>query len=158
MNTKTKAVIAYIIIFLAGLSAGFVLNENLPSNNREYRSGLLNNGEGYGNQVHGNEQHWSETMPERANIRLTRHLNLNEDQREDFFDRMNSYKAKISNDIQDFRRDERNYIREQYSNFRAEVSAILSTEQLEKLDRVAHPDSVRQSRMRRQRGMGPGNR
>lgn len=142
MNPKRKAILAFVIIFVLGVVAGYTLNSLVqPSGTETATRQFENEREQYGQQGDG------ERNPERARERLAKHLQLTDNQRNDFFEKMSAYFHGVREKVSGFRQEEKEKIQEYYQEFRQDVSDILSESQLEKLDEVAHPDSV--DRMRR---------
>lgn len=93
----------------------------------------------------------SERM-ERGRIRLTRRLNLSDDQQRLFFPAMQQYTSELRQAIRQNRESEHEYVLQQYNEFREQISETLSNEQLLKMDDILHPDSVRSGRTNFQRG------
>lgn len=147
MNTKTKAVIAYLIVLLAGFAAGYTVHSVLSPSPPGYsysEQGRWDHERGPGGREMG--------IGQRVNERLSRQLSLQQDQKEPFFERIIQFHRGVREKVRDHRKNERDLIREHYMEFREDVSDILTEEQLQRLDEVAHPDSVEnRMHMRRQR-------
>jgi hypothetical protein len=149
MNTKTKAIIAYLIVLLAGFAAGYVVHylQEPPSYNQWNQNGEQGRWDhergGMGREMGGGMY---------PNERLARTLSLDADQRDPFFNKIRQFHRGVRDEIRSRRENEKEIILERYNEFREEVSEILSEEQLMKLDQVAHPDSVESRRNRNMRG------
>lgn len=148
MNTKIKAIIAYLVIFTVGLIVGYVIHDVNSVNNRNGRIGATENGERFFQHQTDEGRRLEGQMRSQGNNRLGSLLDLNDEQKDVFFQKLNEFRVGIRSDIRDFRMEENGYIVNRYHEFREDVSDFLSEEQLIRLDRVAHPDSVRQARTR----------
>lgn len=149
MNPKGKAILAFIIIFVLGVVAGYTLNNLVqPSEAETTTRQFENERERYGQRGDG------ERSRERAQERLAQHLQLTDDQRNDFFEKMSAYFHGVREKVSVLRQEEKEKVNEYYQEFRRDVSDILSESQLEKLDEVVHPDSV--DRIRRHERNRPG--
>lgn len=144
MNTKTKAIIAYLIVLLAGFAAGYAVHsiQSSASYDRWDQSAEQGRWEQNNRRVMGNEMGFGR----RADERLSQELSLQENQKDPFFRRIWKFHRGVRDEIHSRRENERELIRERYNTFREEVSEILTEEQLIKLDQVAHPDSVESRR------------
>lgn len=153
MNTKQKALIAYLVIFLVGLMTGVLIKDRvLPTESSEIRTEWTERGRsgerpGWGNRERGER-------PGRELIRrhLSQRLALEEDQKDDFINKLHEYHSEIRDVIRQMREDEREVIRLKYQEFRSGMTDLLTEEQLQKLDAFAHPDSVRTAGFQRMRG------
>lgn len=161
MNTKNKAILAYVVIFLVGGASGFFLNEALwprfPDVRYETGPGGPP-GPGWNGpqdtQGHGRGQNrMKDRMQRRMQSHLSRQLNLTEDQVEPFFEKFEEHRSNLRDVIGEYREEEIERVRQLYGDFRKDVEQILTEEQLKELDRIANPDSV--SRRWRQRGGPP---
>lgn len=142
MNTKTKAVIAYLIVLVAGFAAGYAVHSFQTSSTRG-----ISTAEQQGRWEHERGPKGREMgVSQRANERLSRQLSLKQDQKEPFFTKIGQFHRGVREEMRRRRENEKEIIRERYMNFRENVSEILTEEQLIKLDKVAHPDSVESRR------------
>jgi hypothetical protein len=163
MNTKTKAILAYIIIFIVGAGTGFLLNNairpDLPMRGDSAAPG------------------WFERVPERMqrgfrqgppremrggmHRQLVQELELTDDQVEPFIREMIRFRKQMGDELRGIRGREREIAREEYREFRSEMADMLNEEQLQKLDQMIHPDSLRMRSNRFRRDMierlGPRN-
>lgn len=147
MNTKTKAIIAYFVVLMAGFAAGYAVHylQYPPSYNQWNQSDEQGR---WNHDRRGMRFEAGERM--RANEKLSRALSLQEGQKDMFFNEIWQFHRGVRNELHSRREQEREVIRERYRDFRENVSEFLTAEQLIKLDKVAHPDSVetrRNSRM-----------
>lgn len=152
MNTKTKVILSFITIFLLGGVSGYLVRDSLVLSNRmdqseNYRDDRNRNDSRYGSERERTEHRAQ--MRERARNRLTNYLNLSEEQKTDFFSLLQTYQSEIRDSVQSIRSMESSYIREHYDEFKDDLSVVLSNQQLDKMDRFFHPDSVRHNRMNR---------
>lgn len=140
MNNKTKAIIAYLIVMLAGFAAGYAFHS--------YQATTTSYNQWDQSEEKGSWDHERRGMGQemgigrRVNERLSRELSLQQDQKDPFFRRIWQFRRGVRDEIRDRRENERELIRERYYAFRNDVSEILTEEQLIKLDQFAHPDSV----------------
>ncbi|MEX0944517.1 MAG: hypothetical protein WDZ38_02515, partial [Balneolaceae bacterium] len=139
MNTKTKVFFAFAVIFLIGLTSGYMLNNVVSTNDYRFEQ----NDDPRSDRGDQSRDMSSEEWQERTRNRLARSLNLSDNQREPFFRTMQSYTTDLYQVIRNRRELEHEMIMEHYRGFRDEISAILNEEQLERLDSYLHPDSVR---------------
>jgi len=150
MNNKTKAIIAYLIVLLAGFAAGYTVHSIQTQAAYEQRAQPAeqgrwehNNRGGMGNEM---------GFGRRINERLSQELSLQENQKDPFFREIWRFHRGVRVELHSRRENEREIIRKRYNAFREDVEKILTEEQLIKLDQVAHPDSVESRRnMRRPR-------
>jgi hypothetical protein len=155
MNAKTKVFLAFITIFILGVVAGYFLNNAIQ------RTGLHFSDRGTEHSTIENRRFWdrgqarnqgdSERRRQWIENHFTSSLNLQEQQRGEFFERISEYNRGIRETIGEQRANEREMLREYYAEFRRDISEILTQEQLEKLDALVHPDSVHHMRMERMR-------
>jgi Spy/CpxP family protein refolding chaperone len=141
MNSKTKAILAYTAIFVIAFLSGFMVNRSLDGRAgprwmeqrpMEHRGGP---GPGPGSE-----------MRQRLENRMSDYLELSDSQRQRFFESMEEYRENISQTMRDRRIAEQEQLEELYESFRADLSGLLDSTQLQKLDMRFHPDSVRQRR------------
>lgn len=155
MNNKSKAFLAYLVIFLVGAASGFFLNYAIrppaqddflgqsPGINGEYIGPGGERGFGRGRGMG--------RMQERMGDYFARELDLDESQREPFFNELNEHLTSLYEGIRKYRSEEVDLVRNQYAQFVDNVDEILTEEQLEELNRIAHPDSVQNRRVQRRR-------
>ncbi len=144
MNIKSKALLAYVVIFLAGGASGYFLNEavspTFPADRFERGRGMNNNFPPGGEEI-----------PQRIKDFIIDRLDLQEDQVDPFFEVQSEHMEEVFRVIRQNRSSEMDTLRQMYSGFLDEVDGILTAEQIEKLNSFAHPDSVRHRRMKRLR-------
>lgn len=139
MKSKTKAILAYTAVFVIAFISGFLVSRSLS---------------GSGPEHYGEQRGWERgggpgnEMRERMEERLSRYLELDESQEEPFFETMEEYRVDVSQALRERRRAEQELIKELYETFRADLTGILDSVQIQKMDSRFHPDSVRQSRSR----------
>lgn len=156
MNTKQKAAFAYITIFLVGLAAGLLISNHISPVSEN--SGIELTEEQTGNERFGWQRDRGE-RPARGSIGnyISRRLDLETDQRDLFMEQLEAYYTEIRQTIHQHRERESEVILEKYLSFRDGIAEILNEEQLQQLDAMVHPDSVRSSGLQRMRGSGrPG--
>jgi hypothetical protein len=141
MNTKSKAIIAYLIVLTAGFAAGYVFHSFQSSAYSEYSVSEQGRWEHERGPM-GREMR----IGQRANERLSRQLSLQEEQKAPFFTRISQFYRGVREEMGNRRENEREMIRSRYMDFRENVSDILTEEQLIKLDEVANPDSIESRR------------
>lgn len=148
MNTKTKVVLSFLLIFLVGFATGYLVKSTFSLRTHpafEQERG----GEARGQRP--GEMNQSERM-NRGRDRLVRSLDLSADQRRQFFAAMQQYSSELRQTIRQNRVNEHEYVLERYHEFRNQISETLSNEQLQKMDELLHPDSVGTYRPIFQRG------
>lgn len=145
MNSKTKALLAFIAVFIIAFASGYLLGHR-TSPDRQWRGAdrVGQRGPADSEEV----QRRSERMHSRARDRMADFLDLTEDQRDPFFGAMESYMSDLRRNMSELRAEEQEMIRDYYQSFREEVTSVLDTLQVQRLDSRLHPDSVRQNRMR----------
>ena len=143
MKSKTKAILAYIAVFLIAFISGFVVSRSIGGWGPDHRGpqGSWERGSGPGSE-----------MRERMEQRLSHYLELEESQEAPFFESMEEYRRDVSQVMRERRNAERDMLREYYESFRTELTSLLNSNQLQKMDRYFHPDSVRQNRGQRNFG------
>jgi hypothetical protein len=148
MNIKSKALLAYVVIFLAGGASGYFFNEAIshrfPADRFERGRGMNNDftpsGEG--------------EVPQKIKDFMINRLDLQDDQIDPFFEIQSEHMEDVFNVIRENRSSEMDTLRQMYSGFIDEVDEILTAEQIEELNSFAHPDSVQKWRMERRRQRG----
>lgn len=143
MNIKSKALLAYVVIFLVGGASGFFLNEaitpRIPVEDFERGSGINRElpppAEG--------------EIPQRMRNFIIERLNLQENQIEPFFEIQSEHLQALFGRMKEHKEDEAEIMREMYSEFVDDVDKILTDQQLRELNSFAHPDSIQQRRMQR---------
>ena len=137
MKSKTKAILAYTAVFVIAFISGFLVSRSLS---------------GWGPEHRGEQRGWERgggpgnEMRERMEERLSRYLELDESQQEPFFETMEEYRVDVSQAMRERRRAENELIKELYESFRTDLTGILDSVQIQKMDSRFHPDSVRQNR------------
>jgi hypothetical protein len=149
MNTKLKAVLAFLIIFIAGFATGFLISNSATFAGDDQRGERT---EQTDTDERINRDDRDERQASRARNRLINMLDLSENQEEPFFEHFSQYRSNLRSDIREMRERESELLKEHYQAFKNELSNVLNTEQLNKLDRQLHPDSVRHHH----RSRGPG--
>lgn len=142
MNTKTKVILSFLLIFLVGFASGYLVKStfSLRSNPAfEQERG------GDGRWERSGEMNQSERM-QRGRNRLARRLDLTEDQQSRFFPAMQQYSADLRQTLRQNKESEHEYVLQRYIEFRDQISETLSDEQLMRMDSVLHPDSARSNR------------
>ncbi len=144
MNTKSKAILAYVVIFLVGGASGYFLNDALQPQFPDLR---LEQGPGWNNQQdppdrRPRQNQRRQRRHQRMESFLARELELDENQVEPFFNRLEEHQNQLHETVREYRDQEIDTVRELYSEFRSDVGGILTEQQLQELDRIAHPDSV----------------
>lgn len=148
MNTKTKVVLSFLLIFLVGFASGYLVKSTISL--RTFQAFEQERGGEEGGPRFG-EMRQSERM-DRGRNRLARRLDLSDEQQSLFFPAMQQYSSELRQAIRQNRENEHKFVLQRYSEFRDQLSETLSNEQLLMMDRVLHPDSVRATRPNFQRG------
>ncbi|WP_234567369.1 hypothetical protein [Rhodohalobacter sp. 614A] len=143
MNIKSKALLAYVVIFLVGGASGFFLNEaitpRLPAESFERGPGTNRD---FPSQMEGE-------MPQRMRNFLIERLDLQDDQIEPFFEIQSEHFQALFSRMTEHKEEEAQILREMYSEFVDDVDEVLTEEQLQELSKFAHPDSIHHRRMQR---------
>lgn len=142
MNTKTKVILAFITIFLVGVASGYFLNNAVSVSDRNVN---VENYERDRRGFSGDRQRgrMENGMRQQARERLSERLELDQNQEEVFFEKMENYRSGLRDNMRGVRQREVEMFREYYHDFRDDLTDLLSEEQLRHLDVVMHPDSVR---------------
>lgn len=155
MNTTAKVIIAFTVIFLIGFASGYLVNHVTTSTpDRTERIDTRNERETPPRDLSREE------YMERSRNRLSRYLELTDEQREQLFPKMGEYAGQVRQVAREQREAEQELILEYYNDFLNDVSTILDQEQLERYNSIFHPDSVRFGRgpgMRDRPGSNPGS-
>lgn len=143
MNLKSKALLAYVVIFLLGGASGFFLNEAIaprfPGEGTERGPGVNRE---FSFQDEGK-------IPQRMRNFIIERLDLQEDQVEPFFEVQSEHLQALFSRMKEHKEDEAEMLRELYSEFVDDVDEILTEQQLRELNSFAHPDSIHQHRMQK---------
>ncbi len=150
MNTTTKVIIAFTAIFLIGFASGYMVNQ-VTTTKMERVERIDNRGV---RDTPPRELSREEYM-ERSRNRLSRYLELTEEQRAQLFPKMGEYTSQVRQVAREQREAEQEQILEYYNEFLDDLSTILDESQLERYNSIFHPDSVRFGRGPGMRG-GPG--
>lgn len=154
MNIKSKAFLAYLVIFLLGGATGFFLNDVVrppaPDDVFHQKPGMNNEFAGPGQGGFGAGP-GAERMQQKMSNFFVRELDLKESQREPFFNQLKKHLGNLHEMMREQRSEESDLIRNLYGQFIDDVEEILTEEQLQELNRIAHPDSVQTRRMQRRR-------
>ena len=146
MTTKTKVIFAFAMIFLIGFASGYLFDRAVISPDETVTEQRSESGERErAGQRDGDRSDWVE----RAQKRLSRDLELTESQKEPLFEKIRDYHINVHDLIKEQRKDEHEKIKDKYSMFRDEISTILNSEQIERMDSHFHPDTVRTKMERR---------
>lgn len=148
MNIKSKALLAYVVIFLAGGASGYFLNEAMSP---EFSRDRFERGRGMNNDFSGPDEG---DIPDKIKNFIIERLDLREDQVEPFFEVQSEHMKRVFRVIGENRSSEMDTLRQMHSGFIDDIDEILTDEQIEKLNSFAHPDSVHQRRMERHNGRG----
>lgn len=147
MNTKSKAILAYVVIFFVGGASGFFLHDAL---NPRLVSDRFERGPRMNSEIPPPGQ---TEIPQRIQEFFIDRLELRDDQIEPYFEIQAEHMQKVFSVLRENNRSERDTLRRMHSEFVEEIDEILTSEQVQRLNRFAHPDSVRHRRMeRRHRG------
>ena len=146
MNIKSKALLAYVVIFLAGGASGYFFNEAIsprfPADRFERGRGMKNDsppsGEG--------------EVPQEIKDFMINRLDLQDDQIDPFFEIQSEHMKEVFTVIRENRSSEMDTLRQMYTGFIDEVDEIPTDQQIEELNSFAHPDSVQKWRMERHNG------
>lgn len=152
MNTKTKVILSFITVFLLGGISGYLVRDTLLVKEQFAHSERFSGNEDRNGTRLENEQERREhrqRMRERAQNRLIEYLSLEENQQEEFFSLLHTYHTDIRDSVRTIRDLEDSFIREHYDEFKIDLSDLLNQQQLNRMDRFFHPDSVRYNRANR---------
>lgn len=148
MNIKSKALLAYVVIFLVGAASGYFFNEvispGFPSDRFE-RGRSMNADFPPPNDAE---------VPPKIKDFIINRLDLQDDQIDPFFEIQSKHMKEVFSVIRKNQRSEMDTLRQMYSGFVDDVNEILTAEQIEELNSFAHPDSVQKWRMERRRQRG----
>lgn len=149
MNTKTKVFLTFVALFLAGFASGSLFSSAVS----EPGSEQMEIGQ---EQQEVEQDRWDrddrrergQSRGERARSRLAGLLELTDEQKMPFFEYMSEYRSTLRSEIREMRNRENEIMLEHYQSFKNDLSHLLNTEQLEKLDSHLHPDSLSHQRWR----------
>ncbi|MDZ7720147.1 MAG: hypothetical protein U5K72_15135 [Balneolaceae bacterium] len=145
MNIKSKALLAYVVIFLVGGASGYLLNEavspELPTDRFERGRGMSNDFSDFGEG----------DVPQRIKNFMIDRLDLRDEQVDPFFEIQSEHMKEVFSVIGEHRSSEMDTLRQMYAGFIDDVDEVLTAEQIKKLNSFAHPDSVRKWRMQHRR-------
>lgn len=145
MNIKSKALLAYVVIFLAGGASGYFFNEALSPG---FTSDRFERGHGMNNDFSPPE---NEEIPPKIKDFIINRLDLQDDQIDPFFEIQSEHMEDVFSLIAENRSNEMDTLRRMYSGFINDIDGILTEEQIKELNSFAHPDSVQTRRMERRR-------
>src|SRR6056297_541326 len=152
MKTKTKALFAFVTVFLLGGLSGYLIHDSINSVNQDWTGNRYDRPE----RMHERSFHTEDErvehrqqMRRRAENRLAERLNLSDSQQSEFFDKLYDYHTEIRDSVRSIKSVERQFVRNHYARFRDDVSDVLNDEQIQRLDRQFHPDSIRQNQSQR---------
>ena len=148
MNIKSKALLAYVVIFLAGGASGYFLNEGI---NPVFQSDRFERGPGKSDDVSASGKDEGE-VPQKIKNFIIERLDLQDEQVDPFFEVQSEHMREVFRVIRQNRSSEMDTLRQMYSGFVDDVDEILTAEQIEELNSFAHPDSVHKRRMERHNG------
>lgn len=152
MDTKTKVLLAFLVVFLFGGISGYLIKDSLTTFERHRDYSGMDRQERMSERSFNSEEERAthrQQMRQRAQNRLSERLDLSEEQRGDFFDKLYAYQSEIRDSVRTIRTTEQRFIREHYARFKEDISPLLNQEQLQNLDNIFHPDSVRQKQPQR---------
>lgn len=152
MNIKNKALLAYVVIFLVGGASGFFLNEAINpgfSHVEGFDERPVDEDFPPPKEEEAETSTRRERMKNEMNNFLAKKLDLDEDQKEPFFDLLDEHFKRLHQKISENKEEELEVIRGLYSDFLDRADEILSEHQIRELNKIAHPDSVHQRRKRR---------
>lgn len=155
MNTTTKVILAFTVIFLIGFATGYLVNHATTS--KPDRIDRIDSRVDRGADQRDLSR---EEYMERSRNRLSRYLELTDEQRETLFPIMGEYTSQVRQVAREQREAEQELILEYYNEFMNDLSSILDDTQLERYNSIFHPDSVRFGRgpgMRGRPSPGPGS-
>jgi hypothetical protein len=139
MKSKNKAILAFSAVFILAFISGFLVSRSLG----DWQQGDRNNHRSW-----DRNDRPSGEIRQRIESRISGFLDLEDSQRGPFFESLETYHSELSRTMRERREADQQLLRESYNAFRDEMSAILDTLQIQKMDSRFHPDSVRQYRMR----------
>lgn len=148
MNIKSKALLAYVVIFLAGGASGYFFNEAISP---RFPTDRFERGRGMNSDF---PPPGEAEVPPRIKDFIINRLDLQENQIDPFFEVQSEHMKEVFNVIKENKNNEMDTLRQMYSGFIDEVEEILSNEQIEELNSFAHPDSVQKWRTERRRQRG----
>lgn len=143
MNIKSKAVLAYVVIFLVGGASGYFLNEAISP---RFPVEGMERGQGMNREL---PPPGDGKIPQRMRNFIIERLDLQEDQIEPFFEVQSEHLQELFSSMREHKEDEAEMLRELYSEFIDDADEILTEQQLRELNSFAHPDSIHQRRMQR---------
>lgn len=146
MNITAKVILAFTAIFLIGFASGYLVN-HVTTSNTDWRERIDNRDE----RSSEDREYSRQEYMERSQNRLSRYLELTDEQREQLFPKMGDYTRQVRQVAREQREIEQEQIMEHYNEFLDDLSSILDENQLERYNSIFHPDSVRF-------GRGPGFR
>lgn len=146
MNIKSKALLAYVVIFLVGGASGYFMNEAMTPDSSS--SDSFERGRGMNRDF---PEPGEGEVPQKIKDFMIDRLDLREDQVDPFFEIQSEHMKEVFNVIGEHRSSEMDTLRHMYSDFIDNIDEILTAEQIEKLNSFAHPDSVRKWRMQHRR-------
>lgn len=155
MSTTAKVILAFTLIFLIGFASGYLVNR-VTSSKLDRIERIDTRGERSSEERDISRDEYME----RSQNRLSRYLELTDDQREQLFPKMGEYTRQVRQVAREQRATEQEQIKEYYNEFLDELSTILDETQLERYNSIFHPDSVRFGRgpgMRGRPGSNPGS-
>lgn len=135
MTTKSKVFIAFVLIFITGFISGVLLSGVFKTDSMT-------------SEVTRESQEWRgdrERSMRHFRQRIIDDINLTAQQEPPFFDALHDYKETIKKEVQQNREEEHKAFKRYYDDLYAELSEILSDEQLEKVDSKMNPDNVKRN-------------
>lgn len=156
MKTKSKAILAFLTIFILGGVSGYLINDSIVNKDRYSNSERYERegNERWGDRSFDSDEERAEhrrLMRQRAKNRLSTQLDLSENQKGQFFNLLENYHTEIMDSIRVLKSTENRFIQEHYDEFKSDLSDLLNDQQINRLDSFFHPDSVRHNRMQHMR-------
>lgn len=152
MNTKSKVFLAFVTLFLVGFASGYLFSNAISPSGREYTEESRELAEGREQLQRSSREGRDGSRAERIRKRLTNVLDLSSDQQDPFFEQMSAYRFNLRSELKEMRERENELVKENYEEFRNDLSDVLNQEQLQEMDSYMHPDSVIYRRRRGERG------
>lgn len=146
MNTKTKAVLAFVTIFLLGAASGYLLRDSGILHSRDYPDFRENR---MGSPHSHTDPEERGEHEERIREWLTERFDLEESQQEPFFEKVREYRNELHNIMKEQKESGHEAFKTRYRALRLEMEALLDSTQLHQLDSDLHPDSVMVKQNRR---------
>jgi hypothetical protein len=152
MNKNITTILAFVMVFAVAFTSGYLFDSLTPTG-AESSAEVTEQTERW----RGERQQPGERDYRRMANRIAEYLELTSDQRNEFFSRMGEYRQDIQETVTEKREAEHAALVQIYYEMREEMAALLSEDQLARLDNRFHPDNVREMRARRGDGRPHGH-